>query len=171
MSGNMFNPPTPAIANDAEKCDSDHRENNNDSMVYTIGDADSPRIMSPEEKALVRKLDWTMLPILWLMYWLNFLDRNAITIARLDGLEKDLGLTSTEYQTCISILFVGYILGQVPSSKSHTNQRYFGEPEKEMENDELNLTRHVHNPRPAIMVYGYLDDHLGGGKHPNWHHS
>jgi hypothetical protein len=51
------------------------------------------------------------------MYWFNYLDRNAITVARLDGLEKELNLTSTEYQTCVSILFVGYILGQIPSSK------------------------------------------------------
>ncbi|KAL2214499.1 MFS general substrate transporter [Sarocladium strictum] len=119
----MFNAPPPTVTHDAEKCDSDHRENNDDPMVYTIGDLDSPRVKSPEEKALIRKLDWTMLPILWVMYWLNYLDRNAITIARLDGLEKDLGLSSTEYQTCISILFVGYILGQVPSNMFITRVR------------------------------------------------
>lgn len=50
------------------------------------------------------------------MYWLNYLDRNAIALARLDGMEEDLNLTSTQYQTCVSILFVGYILGQVPSN-------------------------------------------------------
>lgn len=70
----------------------------------------------PAEIRLVRKIDWIMLPTLWLMYWFNYLDRNAITVARLDGMEKELGLTSTEYQTTVSILFVGYILGQIPSS-------------------------------------------------------
>ncbi|KIW12764.1 hypothetical protein PV08_07950 [Exophiala spinifera] len=50
------------------------------------------------------------------MYWLNYLDRNAIALARLNDLEEDLNLTSTQYQTCVSILFVGYILGQVPSN-------------------------------------------------------
>jgi hypothetical protein len=44
------------------------------------------------------------------------LDRNAIAQARLNGLEKDLGLKGSEYQTCISILFVGYVLLQVPSN-------------------------------------------------------
>jgi MFS family permease len=43
-------------------------------------------------------------------------DRNAIALARLDDLEKDLGLSSTQYQTCVSILFVGYLLGQIPSN-------------------------------------------------------
>lgn len=35
------------------------------------------------------------------------LDRNAIAQARLDGLEDDLGLVGSQYNTCISILFVG----------------------------------------------------------------
>ncbi|CAN9291835.1 unnamed protein product [Alternaria alternata] len=69
---------------------------------------------SPEEKKLVRKLDIWIMPMLWLMYWLNYLDRNAITLARLNGFQKDLGLTSSQYSTAISILFVGYILGQAP---------------------------------------------------------
>lgn len=36
--------------------------------------------------------------------------------ARVQGLEKDLGLVGTQFNTAISILFVGYILGQVPSN-------------------------------------------------------
>lgn len=43
-------------------------------------------------------------------------DRNAIALARLDELEEDLNLSSTQYQTCVSILFVGYLLGQIPSN-------------------------------------------------------
>lgn len=57
------------------------------------------------------------------MYWLNYLDRNAITLARLNGLEKDLGLKGVEYNTCVSILFVGYILGQIPSNMLMTRVR------------------------------------------------
>ena len=71
----------------------------------------------PKEIKLVKKLDLWIMPTLWLMYWLNYLDRNAIALARLDNLEEDLGLQGSQYQTCVSILFVGYLLGQVPSSK------------------------------------------------------
>ena len=46
-------------------------------------------------------------PILWLMYLFNFLDRNAMINARLNSLEEDLGLVGTQYNTCVSILFVG----------------------------------------------------------------
>jgi hypothetical protein len=44
------------------------------------------------------------------MYWLNYLDRNAIALARLSSLEKDLNLSSAQYQTCVSILFVVSII-------------------------------------------------------------
>lgn len=46
----------------------------------------------------------------------NYIDRNNYAAARLQGLEDDLGLTGEQYQTGLSILFVGYILGQVPSN-------------------------------------------------------
>ncbi|KAF2797059.1 MFS transporter [Melanomma pulvis-pyrius CBS 109.77] len=70
----------------------------------------------PAEIALVKKIDLYMMPILWLMYFLNFLDRNAIVNGKLNGLDKNLGLKGTEYNTCVSIFFVGYLLGQVPSN-------------------------------------------------------
>lgn len=60
---------------------------------------------------------------LWGMYWLNYLDRNAIALARLNNLEEDLNLSSSQYQTCVSILFVGYILGQIPSNMLITRLR------------------------------------------------
>ncbi|MCJ1475524.1 hypothetical protein MMC13_004187 [Lambiella insularis] len=68
------------------------------------------------ELALVRKIDFRLLPMIVLMYILNYLDRNNIASARLAGLEKDLNLSSTQYQTAVSILFVGYLLMQVPSN-------------------------------------------------------
>lgn len=77
----------------------------------------------PKEIALVRKLDRWIMPMLWSMYWLNYLDRNAIALARLNDLEADLKLSGTEYQTCVSILFVGYIIGQIPSNMFLTRTR------------------------------------------------
>jgi fucose permease len=68
------------------------------------------------EKALVRKIDLRIFPVLILFFILNFIDRNNFANARLKGLEKDLHLSDVQYQTCISILLVGYISMQVPSS-------------------------------------------------------
>lgn len=51
--------------------------------------------LDPIERKLVRKLDIRIMPTLWLMYWLNYLDRNAIALAKLDNVDKDLKLTAT----------------------------------------------------------------------------
>lgn len=79
--------------------------------------------LDPVEKKLVRKLDIRIMPTIWIMYWLNYLDRNAIALAKLDHIEKDLKLTPTQYSTCVSILFVGYILGGIPSNMLITRIR------------------------------------------------
>lgn len=66
------------------------------------------------------------------MYWLNYLDRNAIALAKSEliagGVEpeptltsvstitRDLSITDVQYQTCVSILFVGYVLFGIPSN-------------------------------------------------------
>ncbi|RYO06511.1 hypothetical protein AA0121_g12022 [Alternaria tenuissima] len=71
---------------------------------------------TPEEKSLVRKLDTHMMPMLWIMYFMNFLDRNAIVNGKINNMHKDLNLQGTEYNTCVSIFFVGYLVGQVPSN-------------------------------------------------------
>lgn len=80
--------------------------------------------MSPEdrvrlERALVRKIDFRLLPPVIIMYIMNYLDRNNIATARLAGspsMEESLNLTDSKYETAVSILFVGYILMQIPSN-------------------------------------------------------
>ncbi|ETN38208.1 uncharacterized protein HMPREF1541_06239 [Cyphellophora europaea CBS 101466] len=72
--------------------------------------------MEAASRKLVRKLDVRLMAPLILMYIMNYLDRNAIAAARISGIVEDLDLTDSEFQTCVSILFVGYILMQVPSN-------------------------------------------------------
>ncbi|KAF2220998.1 major facilitator superfamily domain-containing protein [Elsinoe ampelina] len=76
--------------------------------------------MTPErraavEKSMKRKLDLRC-SLFVLIYIMNYLDRNNIAAARLRGLQTDLNLNDTQYATCLSILYVGYILMQVPSN-------------------------------------------------------
>ncbi|KAJ4197245.1 MFS domain-containing protein [Fusarium falciforme] len=116
-------PRTDQLAHDEEKGQSNHLEKH-ESHISAARDGTGARSKTnPAEIRLVRKLDWVILPMLWIMYWFNYLDRNAITVARLDNLEEELNLSSTEYQTCVSILFVGYILGQIPSNMLMTRLR------------------------------------------------
>ena len=56
------------------------------------------------ERQLVRKIDARLMPAVIIMYLLNYIDRNNIASARLGGLEEDLNLKGSEYQTSKSIL-------------------------------------------------------------------
>ncbi|KKK26607.1 hypothetical protein ARAM_005859 [Aspergillus rambellii] len=67
-------------------------------------------------RRLLRKVDWHLLPLLVAMYLLNFLDRNNLSQARLGTLEEDLNMKGTDFNLATSILFVGYLLMQLPSN-------------------------------------------------------
>ncbi|VUC26799.1 unnamed protein product [Clonostachys rosea] len=85
-----------------------------DSQVDGIPTMDSVR-RSMVEKKLKRKLD-ARCSLFVLIYITNYLDRNSIPASRLKGLQDDLGLNDTQYASCLGILYVGYILMQVPSN-------------------------------------------------------
>ena len=50
------------------------------------------------EKKLRAKIDTRLLPMIILMYIMNYLDRNNIAAVRLAGLQDELDLSSTQYQ-------------------------------------------------------------------------
>ncbi|KAJ7643677.1 MFS general substrate transporter [Roridomyces roridus] len=80
-----------------------------------VGDySDAERNLA--ERKLVRKLDCRLLPTIFLIYIMNYIDRNGITTARLKGLEQDLGLTDLQYNVVLSILYASYCPFQVPSN-------------------------------------------------------
>ncbi|GKT52674.1 major facilitator superfamily transporter [Colletotrichum tofieldiae] len=59
------------------------------------------------EKKLVRRLDMTLMPMLWVLYLFNYLDRASISQARLSSFEADLGLTDTQFATAVAVLVPG----------------------------------------------------------------
>lgn len=50
------------------------------------------------KKKIVRRLDITMLPQLWILYMFNYLNRNNIAQARLNTFNQDLNLKDGDYQ-------------------------------------------------------------------------
>ncbi|KAH8777606.1 putative MFS transporter [Diaporthe sp. PMI_573] len=76
----------------------------------------SPEERAAREKTLKRKIDLRLLPILSLMYILNYIDRNALPQAKVQGISEDVGLAGIEYNIVLSLTFIGYILMQVPSN-------------------------------------------------------
>ncbi|KAF5387819.1 hypothetical protein D9615_000371 [Tricholomella constricta] len=70
-------------------------------------------------RKLERKLLWKVdarMSIMVIIYILNYIDRNNAAAARLRGFEADLKLKGQEFATLLSILYVGYIIMQIPSN-------------------------------------------------------
>ncbi|KAF8514246.1 major facilitator superfamily domain-containing protein [Hysterangium stoloniferum] len=84
-------------------------------------------LRSKAERALTWKLDLRLMPMIALIFIMNyigfsqtdprsFMDRTAVTAARLKGMEEDLGLTDLQYDTVVAILYVSYCPMQIPSN-------------------------------------------------------
>lgn len=75
-----------------------------------IGTVDTQQLESSSvnEKAVVRKIDYHLVPWLSLLYLLSFLDRTNIGNANLFGLSRDLKLTVNEYAACLALFFAFY---------------------------------------------------------------
>lgn len=57
-----------------------------------------------EEKALVRKVDLMLLPTMWLMYLLSYMDRTNIGNAKIAGMVEDLNMDSNEYSVSLVVV-------------------------------------------------------------------
>lgn len=68
------------------------------------------------EKSAIRKISLRLVPFVGLMFFINFLDRTAISFAGPNGMTQDLGLTIAQFGLASGIFFIGYILLEIPSN-------------------------------------------------------
>jgi sugar phosphate permease len=59
-----------------------------------------------EEKALLRKVDMRLIPSVFLMYLLSYLDRSNIGNAYTAGMGRDLNMTSNDYSIVLLVFFI-----------------------------------------------------------------
>ncbi|KAF8632919.1 hypothetical protein AX15_001640 [Amanita polypyramis BW_CC] len=69
-----------------------------------------------DERKLMRKVDFALIPWLSFLYLLSFLDRTSIGNAKLYHLTKDLHLTDKQYLLSLTIFFFSYAVFEVPSN-------------------------------------------------------
>lgn len=84
------------------------------------------------DRKVTRKMDLTLMPILIMLYVLNFLDRNSesarygrhvslltpdMATAKIGEVTKDLNMSNQDFSTAIAVLFAGY--SEFLSQESH----------------------------------------------------
>lgn len=88
--------------------------------VKVVGDADPAfdftahevvEYTAEEERGVLRKIDWYLLPLLCWVYAVQFADKTTLNYASLMGIRQDAHLKSNsqEYSWASSIFYAGYI--------------------------------------------------------------
>lgn len=67
------------------------------------------------EQELIRKLQWRLIPFLFLLYVISFIDRVNVSFAALT-MNKELAITSEQFGWVASVFFFGYVLSGIPSN-------------------------------------------------------
>jgi len=75
----------------------------------------APTDLSTEERAVIRKAMWRLLPFLCFVYFIAYLDRVNVSFAALT-MNADLGISDSAYGLGAGIFFVAYFLFEVPSN-------------------------------------------------------
>jgi MFS family permease len=94
----------------------DNIDSTNDAeKANTAWDENNP-IPTNLDKRITRKLDVRLMPWLFGMWLLAFIDRSNIGNARIDGMAEDLKLDANKFNIALAVFYVPYICYDVPSN-------------------------------------------------------
>jgi hypothetical protein len=87
----------------------------------------APNYTKQEEDAVIRKLDWHLMPLIFVLYSLSVLDRSNLGNARISGMEDDIDLSGNRYDwlgtafyiSC-TYCFQSFSSHSLPSSSFHS---------------------------------------------------
>ncbi|KAI4601006.1 hypothetical protein KJ359_013171 [Pestalotiopsis sp. 9143b] len=85
-----------------------HADTNDADEAYKVFAAQAGEhltITPEEERRLLKKIDWNLMPLLCLCYGLNYLDKTAISYASVMGLKADIGLSVKNFAGAMTVRF------------------------------------------------------------------
>ncbi|OZJ03745.1 hypothetical protein BZG36_03067 [Bifiguratus adelaidae] len=79
------------------------------------------------EKKLMRKIDWRVLPILCGFYLLQAIDKGNIGLAKLGGIQQATHTQGSLFNWAVAIFYLGYVLAELPCNLilQRVNPRYW----------------------------------------------
>ncbi|KAI0657017.1 MFS general substrate transporter [Cubamyces menziesii] len=94
--------------------DSDMLDRKESTSDYT--DREASNCDSPKAAAVWTKVDFFVLPVVTLVYFLSSLDRSNVGNARIAGLQQDLKMTDNQYSIALTATLITYTLIDIPSN-------------------------------------------------------
>ncbi|CAO3621527.1 unnamed protein product [Cunninghamella blakesleeana] len=76
----------------------------------------APVIKTDAEKKYVRKLNWTALPVIWCILFIQFSDKASLSTGAVLGMLKDTHVDGNQYSLLGMLFYVGYLVFQIPNA-------------------------------------------------------
>ncbi|PSN67372.1 major facilitator superfamily transporter [Corynespora cassiicola Philippines] len=67
-------------------------------------------------KRVLRKIDWRLIPLMFITYNLNFMDKTILSSASVFGLREDTHLKGQQYSWVSSVFYFGYFFWEYPTT-------------------------------------------------------
>jgi hypothetical protein len=94
---------------DISKATNDIRNSSEPDEVVSDGNSAAAR-------SVLRKIDYRIIPLLFITYNLNFMDKTILSSASVLGLSEDTGLKGQEYSWISSVFYFGYFFWEYPTT-------------------------------------------------------
>ena len=110
MDGPIYDPRVPEV--------SSLEYNKEKAPLASVSDSSDVVCDLALEKRLILKIDLAVLPILFLLFLVSFVDRSNLANARIEGLEKSLHIPpkSNGYNVALFSFTIPYVLFEVPAN-------------------------------------------------------
>ncbi|TKA28433.1 hypothetical protein B0A50_03900 [Salinomyces thailandicus] len=83
-------------------------------LDFLRGEAVPGEAETIDERKLVRKIDWMVVPLMFACYLLQFLDKSLLNYAAVMGIREDLDLDTNQYANLSLLFYVAFLIFELP---------------------------------------------------------
>ncbi|WVQ85116.1 hypothetical protein IAT38_007281 [Cryptococcus sp. DSM 104549] len=87
-----------------------------DAGAIDIVHASETEYTEDQYRRLLRKINWTILPLMWIAYGLQQADKKSTSTQATFGLKTDTGLVGQQYSWLSTIFYIAYLVGEFPGN-------------------------------------------------------
>ncbi|KAK3081903.1 hypothetical protein LTS18_012841 [Coniosporium uncinatum] len=84
--------------------------------LHRVHTTDVGQIEEVDAASVYRKVDWRIVPLMFLCYFLQFLDKVLVNYANIMGLQRDLEMAGQDFSWMATAFFIGYAVAEFPQA-------------------------------------------------------
>ncbi|OAA70596.1 allantoin permease [Cordyceps fumosorosea ARSEF 2679] len=86
-----------------------------EALKFLGSEGDIPPMSEGDEKRLLRKIDWHIMPLITCCYFLQYLDKTLMNYANVMGIKEDTGITGNQFSLLATIFYISFIACEFPT--------------------------------------------------------